>query len=111
MPVRSKQRQTSLPSHECQGEANDRAKKCPVVVLTLNMKDTRMPYYCVNKQAQDNGDHEVHRLDSQHGCLPAAHNQHQLGYHDHCASAVAAARLKYNDVDGCYYCSNACHTS
>lgn len=67
-----------------------------------------MAIYCVNKQAQANGDHEVHTTCSY---LPLPANQHYLGEHPTCASAVAAARKIYPKSNGCYYCSNACHTS
>lgn len=48
-----------------------------------------MPNYVVNREAQPNGDHEVH----QHGCswMPALHNQHPLGWHSGCQSAVMVA--------------------
>ena len=69
-----------------------------------------MPYYYVNKNAQTNGDHEVHQTS---GCpTPAApHNRIDLGYHTSCHSAVQAARQYYSQVNGCYHCSNACHTT
>ncbi|MCC6913206.1 MAG: hypothetical protein IT566_05845 [Rhodospirillaceae bacterium] len=68
-----------------------------------------MPNYCVNKNAQANGDHEVHR----DGCsyLPAPANQHYLGNHLTCQSAVLAAKQVYRQSNGCAYCSPACHTS
>jgi hypothetical protein len=51
-----------------------------------------MPNY-VNRNAQPNGDHEVHRTDL---CtrLPAANNQDPLGIHSGCSSAVAATRAR-----------------
>jgi hypothetical protein len=69
-----------------------------------------MPYYCVNKNAQSNGDHEVH--DSwANSCLPATWNQQDLGYHSSCSEAVTAARSYYSQVDGCAYCVPTCHKS
>lgn len=70
-----------------------------------------MPYYCVNKNAQRNGDHEVHDLASTRGCLPTATNRIDLGYHAGCSGAVAAAKRHYTQVNGCYYCANSCHTT
>lgn len=71
-----------------------------------------VPRYCVNTNAQPGtGDHEVHDLDSQKGCLPDPVNQLDLGTHDSCSGAVAAAKQHYDDVNGCYYCANACHTT
>jgi len=71
-----------------------------------------MPNYCVNKQAQANGDHEVHDL-TPGVCnrLPLVSNQQALGYHVSCQSAVQAAKLHYWQSNGCYYCCPTCHTS
>ena len=66
-----------------------------------------MAYYRMNNNAQLNGDHEVHRQ----GCYwwPTA-NYTSLGDHPNCYSAVAAARAHHYQVNGCYFCSNECHT-
>ena len=62
----------------------------------------------VNMNAQANGDHEVHRA----GCqwLPNAGNRIYLGEFHSGQPAVTAARNQYQQVNGCYFCSNACHT-
>ena len=67
-----------------------------------------MARYCVNKNAQSNGDHEVHR----DGCsyMPQAQNQLPLGEHYTCVTAVAAAKRVYPSANGCAYCSSACNT-
>ncbi len=67
-----------------------------------------MTRYDVNKNAQANGDHEVHES----GCsfLPAAENRIYLGEFSNCRDAVAEARRHYWRCNGCYYCSRACHT-
>jgi hypothetical protein len=67
-----------------------------------------MPWYYVNKNAQNDGYHEVHET----GCEQGAHtaNQDSLGWHMDCAGAVAKAKDSYTYVDGCFYCSEACHT-
>ena len=71
-----------------------------------------MPNYCVNKNAQPGtDDHEVHDLASQQNCLPALENRIALGTHDSCRGAVTAAKQYYDDVNGCYYCANDCHTT
>jgi hypothetical protein len=68
-----------------------------------------MAYYLVNRQAQPNGDHEVHQTTC--GYLPALGNQDHLGYFSTCQEAVRAARNRgYRQVNGCYWCSYACHT-
>lgn len=69
-----------------------------------------MSYYCVNVNAQANGDHEVHDTASRYDCLPNVGNRIALGSHQSCASAVRAARTYYQRVDGCLYCATACHT-
>ena len=68
-----------------------------------------MTKYYVSKNAQSNGDHEVHKP----GCsyMPQPENRIYLGEHATCHTAVIAARAYYNQVNGCYYCSNDCHTS
>lgn len=69
-----------------------------------------MARYYVNKNAQpDSGDHEVHKV----GCdwLPDPENRKYLGNYESCSPAVREARKYYSDVNGCYYCSNACHTT
>jgi len=68
-----------------------------------------MAYYYVNKNAQANGDHEVHKDDCSH--LPDSDNRIFLGDHSFCSSAVDKAKDHYAQVNGCYYCANACHTT
>ena len=70
-----------------------------------------MPNYCVNKRAQDNGDHEVHDLASTQGCLPDASNRLALGQHRDCRGAVAAAKQTFPRSNGCAKCAPACHTT
>lgn len=67
-----------------------------------------MARYYVNQTAQENGDHEVHKL----GCsfMPNDENRTYLGDFSSCAPAVRAAKIHYDQVNGCYYCSEACHT-
>ena len=67
-----------------------------------------MPLYYVNKNAQSNGDHEVHR----EGCsyLPAQANRIYLGRFSSCRPAVTEAKRFYARSNGCYYCSYECHT-
>jgi len=71
-----------------------------------------MLQYCVNTNAQPgSGDHEVHDLASTKGCLPDFRHRLDLGWHSTCAAAVREAKRHYNDVNGCYYCVNECHTT
>lgn len=67
-----------------------------------------MRYY-VNKKEQDNGDHEVHTEIC--SWLPNSANQLYLGDYQNCVPAVAKAKQHYPQSNGCYYCSQACHTS
>lgn len=64
--------------------------------------------YYINKNAQANGDHEVHTSSCNY--LPAPENRIYLGTFANCRGAVAAAKKFYSQVDGCYYCCNECHT-
>ena len=68
-----------------------------------------MRYY-VNQNEQDNGDHEVHKEDC--NWMPEPENREYLGNFLSCQPAVAEAKRRgYSTANGCYYCSNLCHTS
>ena len=58
-----------------------------------------MARYYVNKNAQTNGDHEVHKT----GCswLPSVNNRIYLGDFIYCSTAVNEARKHYTQVNGC----------
>jgi len=67
-----------------------------------------MAKYYVNTNAQDNGDHEVHK----DGCewLPDEENRKYLGDFENCFNAVQKAREYYPaTADGCRHCSPECH--
>ena len=68
-----------------------------------------MALYYVNDNPQSNGDHEVHTT----GCswLPNPENRTSLGSFTSCHMAVVKARQFHSKVNGCYYCSKACHTT
>lgn len=65
--------------------------------------------YYVNKNPQDNGDHEVHREDCEK--LPSPANREYLGHFDCCEDAVEKAKQIFSQSNGCFYCSEKCHTS
>lgn len=67
-----------------------------------------MANYYVNKNAQANGDHEVHET----GCsyMPARKNRIYLGDFASCHPAVRKAGEHFDQVDGCYFCAEECHT-
>jgi len=67
-----------------------------------------MRYY-VNKNAQANGDHEVHTVTC--SFLPEADNRIYLGDLAGCRPAVREAKKRYPQSNGCFYCSRDCHTS
>ncbi|MBW7998050.1 MAG: hypothetical protein FVQ81_16075 [Candidatus Glassbacteria bacterium] len=67
-----------------------------------------MAEYCVNKNPQPTGEHEVHAMTCEH--LPDRVNQQPLGSYSNCKEAVREAKNYYNNVDGCYYCCYECHT-
>ncbi len=69
-----------------------------------------MPVYYVNKNAQSNGDHEVHTEEC--SFLPDSQNGKYLGTFSNCHDAVREAKKHYPETaDGCYYCCKPCHTS
>lgn len=69
-----------------------------------------MPNYCVNKNAQPTGEHEVHNVTANCNYLPLPSNRLDLGWHADCESAIKKAKNHYSNVDGCYYCCKECHT-
>lgn len=68
-----------------------------------------MAKYYVNKNAQSNGDHEVHVSDC--SWLPEASNRTYLGEFSNCRDAVAEAKKYYWQSNGCAHCCPSCHTS
>ncbi|MGB5927942.1 MAG: hypothetical protein WBH03_07190, partial [Cyclobacteriaceae bacterium] len=68
-----------------------------------------MKRYYVNKNAQANGDHEVH--DENCYWLPNETNRMYLDYFSTCEAAVREARKHYRQVNGCIHCSKPCHTT
>lgn len=68
-----------------------------------------MASYYVNQNAQDNGDHEVHMSGCSH--MPEPGNQSYIGEFWNCTDAVEEAKKYYTQINGCYYCSNECHTT
>ncbi len=67
--------------------------------------------YCVNKNKQPNGDHEVHNVTGGCNNLPNPENRKNLGCHVNCQNAVREGKKHYTQVNGCYYCCRECHTS
>jgi len=67
-----------------------------------------MRFY-VNKNAQANGDHEVHRATCSR--LPEAENRQYLGDYATSQEAVREAKKYYGRSNGCYYCCPETHTS
>lgn len=63
--------------------------------------------YYVNAVPQTNGDHEVHC----EGCywLPSITNRIYLGSFWSSKEALAAARLRFPNADGCAYCCPEIH--
>ena len=68
-----------------------------------------MARYYVNKRAQNNGDHEVHKSDCTR--LPTEENRLYLGSFTNCHGAVREAKKHYPQSNGCYYCALECHTT
>ena len=64
-----------------------------------------MDNYYVNNKAQNTGEHEVHK----EGCQYFPSDRAYLGSFSTCQEAVQKARTIYSNVDGCFYCSPACH--
>jgi len=67
-----------------------------------------MPKYYVNRNAQANGDHEVHKEDCEF--LPLEVNRIYLGYFTNCQDVVKKAKESFKQSNGCYFCSRECNT-
>ena len=65
-----------------------------------------MANYYVNNNAQMTGEHEVHTS----GCTFMPNDKKYLGDFASCWGAIVEAKKHYSNVDGCYWCSNTCHT-
>ncbi len=70
-----------------------------------------MTLYYLNKNQQDNKDHEVHTKNC--SFLPHEDNREYLGNFFSCKAAISEAEERHPlwKINGCYYCSNDCHTS
>jgi hypothetical protein len=79
-------------------------------LLIWRAKESAMPRFIVNKNAQANGDHEVHNTTDGCGHMPDTRNRRALGEYRDCHGAVAAARALYPRANGCYHCCRACHS-
>lgn len=91
---------------------NQRRLLAPFLLLGLALAPTAAPStthdYFVNRNAQDDGDHEVHREGCRYEPLPK--NRLELGSFADCHAAVRAAKKHYAQADGCYHCSRSCDT-
>ena len=76
------------------------------MILKKTTKGIKLDNYCVNKNAQDSGEHEVHK----EGCKWYPSYKIDLGYFLNCHGAVEKAIVYYSNVDGCKHCCPDCHT-
>lgn len=93
----------------CQAETEDQSEFGHQFVNLGPVRIRKMARYCVNPNAQVNGDHEVHRQ----GCTFWPKNPVDLGEHANCQSAVRQAKATWptSRINGCKFCSPECHTS
>jgi hypothetical protein len=67
-----------------------------------------MPYYLINKKADEHNLNEVHQTTCP--WKPAAINQEPLGYFYSNKEAVAYAKsIGWTHADGCYHCCRDAH--
>lgn len=89
--------------------SEDRRTLLPLQTLQTWVASQTCPaLYYVNSNAQNTGEHEVHRL----GCPTPAREQNRiyLGTWRSCDEALEAARQHFDTVDGCANCLPDCHT-
>ena len=68
-----------------------------------------MSDYYVNRNAQRNGEHEVHEATCY--WLTLVRSRLFLGAFATCNGAVTKAKQTYPTANGCFHCSPNCHTS
>ncbi|MBQ9014247.1 MAG: hypothetical protein IJ094_11985 [Bacilli bacterium] len=71
-----------------------------------------MARYFINKNAQSNGDHEIHKSSCIHYYLfKTGNNFEELGVFLSDAEAIVYAKNKYPYwiIDGCYHCCPSIH--
>ncbi len=68
--------------------------------------------YYVNKNAQPNGDREIHNGSDPCRYFHEIKREHLelLGQFSNCHDALARALEIYPEANGCMYCAGACHT-
>jgi len=67
-------------------------------------------FYYFHNTVDDKGNHEVHTKSCSY--LPALSNRTFIGYEHSCSDAIKRAKQEhpYKSFDGCFFCSNSCHT-
>ena len=68
-----------------------------------------MTDYYVDRDEQENGDHEIHTVDCYF--LPSAENRLYLGNFTRAQDALLTAKKYYLTSNGCIHCSPECHTT
>lgn len=84
------------------------ASVIPVSPYAFVTTDTLNKTWYVNRNAQKDGDHEVHV----EGCSYLKRCKHcfSLGVFSTCQDALKEARKHFRQVDGCHYCAKECDT-
>lgn len=67
-----------------------------------------MKSYIVNQNTDDKGYNEVH-IPTECNNLPLVQNRVSIGSHDSCQQALAEARRRGYNPDGCAHCAPGCH--
>lgn len=69
--------------------------------------------YVLNRNAQPNGDYEIHNGTKGCNWMPSKDNQIDLGSFPSCIEAVVYAKTTYDNhqINGCKFCCEPCHTS
>lgn len=66
-----------------------------------------MRHYCVNRNQQPTGEHEIHDVN----CIYAPHQNNwiDLGWCSSDYEALQKAKYHYANVDGCWHCCASIH--
>lgn len=89
------------------GKGNYSKPQKPLTTTHLSLDNQYMEYY-VSLEAQENGDHTIHRKDCP--MLPKMEELKYIGDFLFCMSAITEAEKQFKQVNGCYHCTQSHYT-
>lgn len=78
------------------------------IQILIKERIFKMPYFYINKNAQETGEHEIHK--SPCNWMPSENNKISLGWFNTFGEAKMEALKHFDNVDGCIHCCPEGHT-